>query len=263
MTATLTEKTSYTKEHFQRALAKSFDGATGQDRETLAYVMDNATYQMDTVFMCDIVAADEKTTYNFTGSPRVMDYPGTIGLIGAHEVRHAMLNAAEHVTGTRNVHHYKNMALEILQEMVPIKHYAQELSLKLRRQDRDSTVTALFKGAAYWTLHTVSTLLSPISMTAHYLSRIEEKDCDTFAIQKFPDTDLQEFRKMLYIERKGGTENVERTTARNAGLSNFSLWLGDVFSAASHPHPERRYRHLQALQKKTAAMAAAASLTVS
>lgn len=273
MTVTAKEKETYAKVHYQHALQLCFARAAGTERAAIAAVMDNARYKITDAFQCIIreptprqrqLMPEKKTGYTFAAPTRVMDYPGVIDLIAAHEICHALQHAAGEMSQRTNLHHRKNALLNLAEKLPNMRQRMRQTSYKFRHRAKDAPVRRFMKGAVYWALHGFATLLCPVRAAANYLSRIEEKSCDAYGFMHFPDTDLAAFRKMLYTERPGIVDDLDRTVARNARLSDFSLWLGDVFTAASHPHPERRYRHLlQARQRKTAAAPAAAPAIVS
>lgn len=272
MIPTVKEKETYAEVHYQHALQVCFARARGDERKALGHILYHARYKLSDAFQCDInlptareraLWPDMKPRYTFMAPPTVMNYPEVIDLIGAHEIRHAIFGAEDKVFERPNVHSRKNALLHLSEQLPKIRQPLRQATYKLRHRANDSPVKAALKGAVYWALHGVATVLSPVRAAANYLSRIEEKSCDAYGFRQFPGTDLEAFRKMLYTERPGVIDDLDHTVARNARLSNFSLWLGDIFTSASHPHPERRYRHLQELQKKTAATPAAVPAIVS
>lgn len=271
MSVTFKEKEAYAKAHYDHALQLCFARAKGDERKALGHVLYHARYKLDDVFQCVIdlptaherrINPDARTRYTFVAPPTVMNYPDVIDLIAAHEIRHALFGAEDKIFEKPNVHSRKNALLNLAEELPKIRRHIRQATYKVRHRDDDGVVKALLKGAAYWALHAIGTIVSPVVAAASHFSRIEEKACDTYGFKQFPDTDLDAFRKMLYLERPGVVDDLDRTVARNAKLGDFSLWLGDIFTSASHPHPERRFRHLQSLQQKTAAKPAAAPVAV-
>lgn len=87
------------------------------------------------------------------------------------------------------------------------------------------------------------------SFCSKTLNRQTEFWCDDFALRTFPDQNLESFRDYMY-ELSGEKRVTSKKTALGRFAQNISLYLKDMLSGESYPHPERRYQRMKKLQDK-------------